>query len=172
MCCARRRNRRMMKGRKARRPYQPHHEKGKIMQGKVKWFSKEKGYGFITDEYSTDRHFSVRDIIGADLPSNGSTVEFEPSQGSKGPRAQSIRIIHQADSTSSRVTDDRDTCNNCGKKMVPRIITHRGEVQRSVCPFCGATHKDFGIQWGWIILFGIAAWLIYSASQWIKGLFG
>ena len=28
--------------------------------------------------------------------------------------------------------------------MVPRIITYHGAVQKSVCPFCGKTHKTFG----------------------------
>jgi hypothetical protein len=28
--------------------------------------------------------------------------------------------------------------------MVPRIITDRGSLSKSVCPFCGGTYKDFG----------------------------
>jgi hypothetical protein len=49
--------------------------------------------------------------------------------------------------------DDRETCSSCGKKMVPRIITGppliRGQgswtpvPKKSLCPFCGATHKKF-----------------------------
>lgn len=32
--------------------------------GSVKWFSTEKGYGFIRDAHGIDRHFAVRDVVG------------------------------------------------------------------------------------------------------------
>lgn len=119
------------------------------MRGRVKWFSREKGFGFITDESGVDRHFAVRDVVGALLPVEGASVSFNPTDGKKGPRATQIQIVSQGNTArnSSQTTqraDDRVTCASCGKKMVPRIITYRGEVQRSVCPFCAETHKDYG----------------------------
>lgn len=39
--------------------------------------------------------------------------------------------------------DDREQCGRCGKLMVPRIITCNGVLERSVCPFCGGTHRQF-----------------------------
>lgn len=43
--------------------------------------------------------------------------------------------------------------------MVPRVITYRGNVERTVCPFCGETYLDFvpdmSISWravGWTVL--------------------
>jgi cold shock CspA family protein len=149
------------------------------VQGKVKWFSEEKGYGFVTDATSTDRFFSVRDIIGSELPPTGSVVEFEPAEGKRGPRAQAVRIVTKPLATrintytfsSPKERDDRAICGSCGKKMVPRLIIHRGVIQRSVCPFCGATYKAFGFPWHWVILIGGVWWLLYSAIHWVQGLF-
>ena len=152
---------------------------GESMLGKVKWFSNEKGYGFITDAQSVNRHFGVRDVIGADLPMEGATVEFDAVEGRKGPRAHSIRIIstpaikaeHGRKNASKSSNDDRVTCGSCGKKMVPRLITNRGEIDRSVCPFCGSTCKDFGLPWFKIILFGGIALACFKAYEWVRGIF-
>lgn len=117
------------------------------MQGKIKWFSSEKGYGYIVGEDGKDYYFNVREVKGAELPSNGDTVTFEPGQGKKGPRATAVAITSKAPATShsnsNRHSDDRATCSHCGKKMIPRIITYRGSPEKSVCPFCGGTYKTF-----------------------------
>lgn len=41
------------------------------------------------------------------------------------------------------MSDDRVLCQSCGRRMVPRLITYRGDVQRTVCPFCTGTYEDF-----------------------------
>lgn len=67
------------------------------MYGKVKWFNQEKGYGFVVgDGEEEDRYFNVRMIKGAELPSNGDIVEFEPTEGPKGLRAAQVKIIDRA----------------------------------------------------------------------------
>lgn len=38
---------------------------------------------------------------------------------------------------------DKDECSHCGKLMVPRLVTFKGQAARSLCPFCGGVHKDF-----------------------------
>jgi len=115
------------------------------MQGKVKWFSEQKGYGYIVAENGNEHYFNIRDVRGTNLPRNGDTVSFESSQGQKGLKASSVAIVAKSQENSSiRERDDRAICTNCGKKMVPRIITHKGEPSKSVCPFCGSTYKDFG----------------------------
>ncbi|MGL6400073.1 cold shock domain-containing protein [Aeromonas veronii] len=48
------------------------------MQGTVKWFSSEKGYGFITSEAGEDHYFNVQSINGASLPSM--VIQFSLSQ--------------------------------------------------------------------------------------------
>ena len=113
------------------------------MQGIVKWFSAEKGYSFITSETGEDYYFNVQSIKGAILPSNGDSVSFEPKPGNKGPRALNVVITKIAAKENNRPADDRINCPRCGKKIVPRMIIYRGELEKSVCPYCGATVKKF-----------------------------
>ena len=62
--------------------------------GTVKWFSDEKGYGFITpDDGSKDVfvHFSNISGEGFRSLSEGAKVEFEVTEGAKGPQATDVR---------------------------------------------------------------------------------
>ncbi len=62
--------------------------------GTVKWFSDEKGYGFITpDDGSKDLfvHFSNIDGEGFRTLTEGQKVTFEAAEGRKGPEATSVR---------------------------------------------------------------------------------
>jgi CspA family cold shock protein len=64
--------------------------------GTVKWFSKEKGYGFITrDDNKGDVfvHFSAIQQRGFKTLQEGQKVEFEVEQDAKGPRAKNVRVI-------------------------------------------------------------------------------
>jgi len=64
--------------------------------GTVKWFSKEKGYGFITrDDNQGDVfvHFSAIQQKGFKTLREGQKVEFEVEQDAKGPRAKNVRVI-------------------------------------------------------------------------------
>jgi len=64
--------------------------------GTVKWFSKEKGYGFITrDDNQEDVfvHFSAIQQRGFKTLQQGQKVEFEVEQDAKGPRAKNVRVI-------------------------------------------------------------------------------
>ena len=115
------------------------------MRGTVKWFSQERGYGFATSEDGVDYYFSVREIVGAKLPRNGDGVEFESTTSAKGPRATNVRItIDQEGARRDRSTrDDREECQSCGKRMVPRLYYSYGALVSSICPYCGGLHRDF-----------------------------
>ncbi|MBA4495362.1 cold shock domain-containing protein [Paenactinomyces guangxiensis] len=62
------------------------------MQGKVKWFNAEKGYGFIEREGGEDVfvHYSAIQMEGFKTLEEGQTVEFEIVEGSRGPQAANV----------------------------------------------------------------------------------
>lgn len=62
------------------------------MQGKVKWFNAEKGYGFIETEQGGDVfvHFSAIQMDGYKSLDEGQTVEFDIVQGARGPQAANV----------------------------------------------------------------------------------
>ncbi len=63
--------------------------------GTVKWFSSEKGFGFISQENGPDVfvHFSAIQGDGYRNLEENQKVEFEVTQGPKGPQASSVRPI-------------------------------------------------------------------------------
>ena len=63
-----------------------------MQKGTVKWFNAEKGYGFIQSEGGEDVfvHFSAIQGDGYKTLEEGSAVEFEVTNGEKGPQAASV----------------------------------------------------------------------------------
>jgi CspA family cold shock protein len=61
----------------------------------VKWFSQEKGYGFISQEGGPDVFVHSSGIQGEGFRNleEGQQVEFEVTQGDKGPQATNVRLI-------------------------------------------------------------------------------
>ena len=62
------------------------------MQGKVKWFNAEKGFGFIEREGGKDVfvHFSAIEMEGFKTLEEGQLVEFEIVEGERGPQAAHV----------------------------------------------------------------------------------
>lgn len=62
------------------------------MNGTVKWFNAEKGYGFITDEKGNDifAHYSAIQGEGYKSLENGQAVTFDVVDGDRGPQAANI----------------------------------------------------------------------------------
>jgi cold shock protein len=72
----------------------PCQEDHSMASGTVKWFNDQKGFGFITQENGADVfvHYSaITDTTGFKSLNEGDRVEFQITQGPKGPQAQSVK---------------------------------------------------------------------------------
>ena len=65
------------------------------MQGKVKWFNQDKGFGFIvgSDNQEYFVHYTQIQIVGFKTLDEGSLVEFEPIEIEKGLQAKNVRKV-------------------------------------------------------------------------------
>jgi cold shock protein len=70
-------------------------EVAKVAEGTVKWFSNEKGYGFISQPEGEDVfvHFSAIETEGYKSLQEGQAVEFEVTDGPKGKQAANVRLL-------------------------------------------------------------------------------
>ncbi|OGW60421.1 MAG: cold-shock protein [Nitrospirae bacterium RBG_16_64_22] len=66
-----------------------------MARGTVKWFNDAKGFGFIAQEEGKDVfvHFSAIEGDGFKTLAEGDSVEFEVTQGPKGPQASNVRKV-------------------------------------------------------------------------------
>ena len=67
-----------------------------MASGQVKWFNAEKGFGFIAQDgggADVFVHFSAISGAGYRELAEGQKVEFEVTQGQKGPQAADVRVL-------------------------------------------------------------------------------
>ena len=67
-----------------------------MAQGTVKWFNAEKGFGFIAQEDGGDDvfvHYSAINMQGYKALDENQKVEFDVTQGPKGPQAENVRAL-------------------------------------------------------------------------------
>ena len=69
--------------------------KERAVQGTVKFFNSEKGYGFISREQGDDVFVHYSNIAGEGYRSleEGQAVEFDVAPGRKGEEAKNVRVI-------------------------------------------------------------------------------
>ncbi len=63
-----------------------------MSKGTVKWFNNQKGYGFISDEQGNDVfvHYTGLNMEGFKTLEEGQEVEYEVTEGAKGPQAINV----------------------------------------------------------------------------------
>jgi len=66
-----------------------------VTTGTVKWFNPDKGFGFISQEEGPDVfvHFSAIQASGFRTLEENQQVEFEVTDGPKGPQAANVRPV-------------------------------------------------------------------------------
>ncbi len=66
-----------------------------MARGKVKWFNDQKGFGFIEQEGGGDVFVHYSSITGEGFKTlaEGDEVEFEVTQGPKGPKAENVSRV-------------------------------------------------------------------------------
>ena len=77
--------------------------------GRVKWFSLEKGFGFISNDEGEDVYLAATSLPeGVATVKPGTKIEFSVIDSRKGPQAMSVRIIDTPVSLAenSRVNSD------------------------------------------------------------------
>ena len=65
------------------------------MTGTVKWFNNQKCYGFISDQDGNDVfvHYSGLNMEGFKTLEEGAKVEFDVTDGQKGPQAVNVTVV-------------------------------------------------------------------------------
>lgn len=125
------------------------------MKGTVKWFSKQKGYGYIVAESQDEHYFNIQAIEGTQLPKAGDVVEFTAYTGRKSLNAKNIKILesHATDTNDEVISpliktkEPKVRCIGCNRKMVPMLIYEnhvffKGTYpSHSICPFCATTFQ-------------------------------
>lgn len=113
--------------------------------GVIKWFSEERGYGYVTDRNNNDLYFGVKDIIGADLPENGDKVKYDEYIGKEGVgAAKDIIIIERKNPSYKKIN-----CDSCKSEVMPKHWHFGGTDYTSIktaymCPNCGNTILESG----------------------------
>ncbi len=117
-----------------------------LHRGTVKYCNRGKAYGFIYDNKTkSDIYFHFADTDGPNRPREGDEVLYKRVSSPRGGRARSVQVV------TTREAKRYATCSYCGLLMVPRVITSRGSVDGSICPFCLQYHQLSPTGWTGVI---------------------
>lgn len=60
------------------------------MNGNVKFFNENKGFGFITTEEGKDLFFHITDVENQEVLKDNDSVKFDVTNGDRGPKATRV----------------------------------------------------------------------------------
>lgn len=67
-----------------------------LAAGTVKWYDPDKGFGFASQDGSSDDVFVHHSSLGGDIPAEGDRIEFRVNAGAKGARAEQVKITERS----------------------------------------------------------------------------
>jgi|TARA_Y100000310_G_scaffold345729_1_gene468935 CspA family cold shock protein len=76
------------------------------MEGKVKWFNREKRYGFIEGDDGQEYFVHQTNLKEGTNLNENDKVSFEPGENEKGKQAQNVTLIEEG--SSEEVADEED----------------------------------------------------------------
>ena len=77
--------------------------------GRIKWFSLEKGFGFVASDEGEDVYLAATSLPeGVSTVKPGTKLEFGVAEGRRGPQALSVRIIDAPPSLSNAARTNQD----------------------------------------------------------------
>lgn len=67
-----------------------------LAAGTVKWYDPDKGFGFASQDGSSDDVFVHHSSLSGDVPAEGDRIEFRVNAGAKGARAEQVTIVERS----------------------------------------------------------------------------
>lgn len=118
------------------------------MKGMIKFYNKDKGFGFVVGENNQDYYFNQKVIPFGHIPNSGDMIEFEvsdkpTSNKHKEPTIAKMTLTGEQATGMNNPSDSRVECPHCHKRVMPRVVTHYGRAERSLCPLCGGVVAEF-----------------------------
>lgn len=116
------------------------------MKGMVKFYNKEKGFGFVISEENEEFYFNHSVIPFGKIPNSGDLIEFEIKQNSKNDKKAEVKSMEfLGQSVENSQKNSHITCPHCQKDIIPRALTYQGTIMKTYCPFCSKTIQEFGV---------------------------
>lgn len=126
------------------------------MKGMIKFYNKDKGFGFVVGENGQDYYFDRTAFTGNE-PTENAVVQFKVDiMSGRHPKHKLPPIMHlELLNEQARISikkhgknkaeqqDERPTCRKCDRKITPKLVTLRGRAEKSLCPFCGAIVETY-----------------------------
>ena len=113
------------------------------MKGMVKFYNKDKGFGFVVGENNQDYYFNQKVISFGSIPNSGDMIEFEVSDTptSNTHKEPTIaKMVYTGRRQTVRTSSHNNgtvTCKHCHNVIKPRIWFENGVAVYKLCTSCG-----------------------------------